>query len=118
MDYIKAFIIGGLICVIGQIILDRTKLTPAHLLVSFLTIGVFLGAIGVYKPLVEFAGAGATIPISGFGYALSQGAIEGAKTKGIIGAFTGGIEATGAGVAAIILFGYTMAVIFNPKTKD
>lgn len=118
MEYIKAFVVGGLICVIGQIILDRTKFTPAHILVSFLTIGVFLGAVGVYKPLVEFGGAGATIPISGFGYALSQGAIEGAKTKGIIGAFTGGIEATGAGVAAIILFGYTMAVIFNPKTKD
>lgn len=118
MEYIKAFVVGGLICVIGQIILDRTKFTPAHILVSFLTIGVFLGAIGVYKALVEFGGAGATIPISGFGYALSQGAIEGAKTKGIIGAFTGGIEATGAGVAAIILFGYTMAVIFNPKTKD
>jgi stage V sporulation protein AE len=81
-------------------------------------IGVILGAIGVYKPLVDFAGAGASVPISGFGYSLSKGAIEGAKAKGLIGAFTGGIEATGAGVAAIILFGYVMAVIFNPKTKD
>lgn len=118
MDYIKAFVVGGVICVVGQIILDNTKFTPAHLLVTFLTLGVFLGAIGIYKPLVEFGGAGATIPISGFGYSLSQGAIEGAKTKGIIGAFTGGIEATGAGVAAIILFGYIMAIVFNPKTKD
>jgi len=118
MDYIKAFIVGGLICVIGQIILDNTKLTPAHILVSFLVAGVALGAIGLYEPLVEFGGAGATIPISGFGYSLSQGAIEGAKSKGLIGAFTGGIEATGAGVSAIILFGYIMAVIFNPKTKD
>lgn len=118
MEYIKAFVVGGLICVIGQIILDRTKLTPAHLLVTFLTAGVFLGAIGLYKPLVDFAGAGATIPISGFGYSLSKGAIEGAKAKGLIGAFTGGIEATGAGVAAIILFGYVFAIIFNPKTKD
>ena len=118
MDYLKAFIVGGLICVVGQIILDRTKLTPAHILVSFLTAGVILGAVGIYKPVVEFAGAGATVPISGFGYALSQGAIEGAKTKGLIGAFSGGIEATGAGIAAIILFGYVMAIIFNPKTKD
>lgn len=118
MEYIKAFVVGGLICVIGQIILDRTKLTPAHLLVTFLTAGVFLGAIGLYKPLVDFAGAGATIPISGFGFSLSKGAIEGAKAKGLIGAFTGGIEATGAGVAAIILFGYVFAIIFNPKTKD
>lgn len=118
MEFIKAFIVGGLICVIGQIILDNTKLTPAHILVSFLMIGVILGAIGVYKPLVDFAGAGASVPISGFGYSLSKGAIEGAKAKGLIGAFTGGIEATGAGVAAIILFGYVMAVIFNPKTKD
>lgn len=118
MDYIKAFVVGGLICIVGQIILDNTKWTPAHILVSFLVAGVILGAIGIYKPLVEFGGAGATIPISGFGYSLSQGAIEGAKTKGLIGAFTGGIEATGAGISAIILFGYVMAIIFNPKTKD
>jgi stage V sporulation protein AE len=118
MEYILAFIVGGLICVVGQIILDTTKLTPAHILVTFLLIGVVLGAIGIYKPLVEFAGAGATIPISGFGYSLSKGAIEGAKTKGLIGAFTGGIEATGAGIAAIILFGYIMAVVSNPKSKE
>lgn len=118
MEYIKAFIVGGLICVVGQVILDNTKWTPAHILVSFLTAGVILGAIGIYEPLVKFGGAGATVPISGFGYALSQGAIEGAKTKGLIGAFTGGVEATGAGISAIILFGYIMAVVFNPKTKD
>jgi stage V sporulation protein AE len=118
MEYIKAFVVGGLICVIGQILLDHTKLTPAHILVSFLTTGVILGAIGVYKPLVDFAGAGATIPITGFGNSLAQGAIEGARTKGLIGAFTGGIEATGAGIAAIILFGYIIAIIFDPKTKD
>ncbi len=117
MELVKAFVVGGLICVIGQIILDNTKLTPAHILVSFLVIGVILGSIGLYEPLVEFGGAGATIPISGFGNSLAKGAIEGAKEKGIIGAFTGGIQATGAGVAAIILFGYVMAVIFDPKTK-
>lgn len=118
MDYLKAFIIGGLICVIGQIILDRTKLTPAHILVSFLVVGVVLGGIGVYQRLIDFAGAGATVPIVGFGNTLAKGAIEGAQEKGIIGAFTGGLEAAAGGVAAIILFGYFMAVVFDPKTKD
>lgn len=118
MDYFKAFIVGGAICLIGQIILDNTKLTPAHILVSFLTTGVILGGIGLYKPIAEFGGAGATVPIVGFGYALSQGAIEGAKANGIIGAFTGGLESTAGGVAAAIIFGYTMALLFDPKTKD
>ncbi|WP_333657542.1 stage V sporulation protein AE [Tissierella praeacuta] len=118
MEYIKAFIVGGLICVIGQVILDNTKWTPAHILVSFLTAGVILGGIGVYKTLVKFAGAGATVPIVGFGNALAEGAIEGAKTKGVIGAFTGGLQATAGGVAAAILFGYIMALVFNPKTKN
>lgn len=118
MEYIRAFVVGGLICVIGQVILDNTKLTPAHILVSFLTIGVILGGIGLYEPLVKYGGAGATVPIVGFGNALAKGAIEGAKTKGLIGAFTGGLEATAGGVAAAILFGYSMAVIFNPKTKN
>lgn len=117
MEYLKAFVVGGLICVIGQIILDTTKLTPAHILVSFLVGGVILGAIGVYEPLVKFAEAGASVPISGFGYALSKGAIEGAKAKGIIGAFTGGLEATSGGIAAAILFGYIMAIVSDPKTK-
>ena len=118
MDYIKAFIVGGLICVIGQILLDRTKLTPAHILVSFLTTGVILGGIGVYEPLAKFGGAGATVPITGFGYALSQGAIKAASEDGVLGAFTGGLNATAGGVAAAIIFGYLMAVIFNPKTKS
>lgn len=118
MEYIKAFLVGGAICVIGQIILDRTKLTPAHILVSFLTLGVILGALGLYKPLVEYGGAGASVPILGFGYALSQGAIKGATTNGVIGAFTGGIQATAGGIGAAIFFGYIMAIIFKPKTKD
>ena len=118
MEYLKVFIIGGLICVIGQILLDTTKLTPAHILVIFLTSGVLLGAIGLYEPLVKFAGSGATVPISGFGYTLSKGAIEGAKSKGVIGAFLGGLEATAGGIAAAILFGYIMAVVSNPKTKN
>lgn len=118
MEYIKAFFVGGVICVIGQIILDRTKLTPAHILVSFLTTGVILGALGLYKPLIDFGGAGASVPILGFGYALSQGAIKGAKVDGIIGAFTGGLKATAGGIGAAIFFGYIMAIIFKPKTKD
>lgn len=117
MEYLKAFIIGGLICVIGQIILDRTKLTPAHILVTFLIAGVVLGGLGIYEPIAKFGGAGATVPISGFGYALSQGAIRGARTNGVLGAFTGGIQATAGGIGAAILFGYVMAIIFNPKTK-
>ncbi len=118
MEYIKAFVVGGLICVVGQVILDNTKLTPAHILVSFLTAGVVLGGLGIYEPIAKFGGAGATVPIIGFGNALAQGAIEGAKTKGIIGAFTGGITATAGGVAAAILFGYIAALLFKPKTKN
>jgi len=118
MEYLRAFLVGGVICVIGQIILDRTKLTPAHILVSFLVIGVILGGIGIYDKIVEFGGAGATVPIAGFGNTLAKGAIEGAKQKGLIGAFTGGLEAAAGGIAAIILFGYVIAVIFDPKTKD
>lgn len=118
MEYINAFIIGGLICVIGQIILDTTSLTPAHIIVTFLMIGIILGAVGIYEPLVEFAEAGALIPIPGFGYALSKAAIEGAKTKGVIGAFSGGLESTAGAIAAAILFGYIMSVISYPKSKS
>ena len=117
MEYLKAFLVGGIICVIGQIILDTSKLTPAHILVIFLTSGVFFGAIGLYEPLVKFGEAGATVPISGFGYALSKGTIEAVKSKGVIGAFSGGIEATGGGIAAAILFGYIMSIVSEPKTK-
>ncbi len=117
MEYIKAFAVGGFICIVGQVILDNTKLTPAHILVTFLILGVIMGAIGIYEPILEFGGAGASIPICGFGNSLAKGAIEGAKSKGLIGAFTGGIEATAAGVSGIILFGYIMAILFDPKTK-
>ncbi|MGO1470347.1 MAG: stage V sporulation protein AE [Tissierella sp.] len=118
MQYLKAFLVGGIICVIGQIILDRTKFTPAHILVSFLTTGVILGGLGIYEPIAKFGGAGAKIPITGFGYALSQGAIKGAKADGVIGAFTGGLQSASGGIAAAIIFGYVMAIIFNPKTKS
>ena len=117
MEYIKAFVIGGLICVIGQLLMDGTKLTPAHILVAFVTSGAILGALGIYEPIVEFGGTGATIPLTGFGYSLAKGAIDSVKKAGILGAFTGGIESTAGGVAAAVVFGYIMAVIFNPKSK-
>lgn len=118
MEFLRAFIVGGIICVIGQIIMDTTKLTPAHVLVLFVTSGAVLTAIGIYEPIVNFGEAGATVPLPGFGYALATGVIEAVKKDGIIGAFTGGITATAGGVAAAVFFGYIMAVIFNPKTKS
>ncbi len=117
MDYLRAFLVGGIICVIGQIVMDKTKLTPAHVLVVFVTSGVILTAIGIYEPIEKFGGAGATVPLPGFGFALAKGVIEAVKTDGIIGAFTGGVSAGAGGVAAATFFGYLMAVVFTPKTK-
>lgn len=117
MDYVYAFIIGGLICVIGQLLISLTRLTPARILVLFVVAGVFLTAMGLYEPLVRLGGAGATTPLIGFGYALGKGAIDGAMEDGIIGAFTGGIKGTAGGVAAAIVFGALNAAIFTPKTK-
>ncbi|MBR5292328.1 MAG: stage V sporulation protein AE [Clostridia bacterium] len=117
MDYVWAFVIGGGICVIGQLLLSLTRLTPARILVVFVTVGVVLSALGLYEPLVELAGAGATVPLTGFGYSLGKGAIEAVGEKGVIGAFTGGITATAGGIAAAIVFGYLFAMIFTPKTK-
>ena len=112
---LKAFVVGGLICVIGQILIDKT--TPARILVSFVTLGVILGGLGIYKYLVEFAGAGATVPLTGFGYNLAKGAIEGVKTSGLLGAFTGGIKNAAGGIAAAIFFGYLASLIAKPKMK-
>ena len=117
MDFIYAFLIGGAICVVGQLLLSLTKLTPARILVLFVTLGVVLGAIGLYEPLVELAGAGATIPLTGFGYSLAKGAMEAVQQTGLLGAFTGGVTATAGGIAAAIVFGYLAAVIFNPKMR-
>lgn len=114
---LKAFVVGGLICVIGQILIYKTKLTPARILVSFVTLGVILGGLGIYKYLVEFAGAGATVPLTGFGYNLAKGAIEGVKTSGLLGAFTGGIKNAAGGIAAAIFFGYLASLIAKPKMK-
>lgn len=118
MNYIYAFLIGGLICVIAQILMDTTKLTPARILVIFVTLGVFLGAFGLYDKLVDIGGAGATIPLPGFGNSLAKGAIKAVNQQGLIGVFTGGITATSGGITAAIFFGYVMALIFNPKTKS
>ncbi|QGG49263.1 stage V sporulation protein AE [Heliorestis convoluta] len=112
-----AFLIGGLICLLGQLLMDLTpmSLTPGHILVGFVTGGAILSALGIYGPLVDLAGAGATVPLSGFGHALAQGAISAVEKEGLLGAFAGGLEATAVGIAAAVIFGYTMAVIFNPK---
>ncbi|HHZ13140.1 MAG: stage V sporulation protein AE [Caldicoprobacterales bacterium] len=118
MDYIKAFITGGVICIIGQILIDKTNLTPARILVCFVTAGAILTALGIYDPIVEFGGAGATVPLPGFGYALAKGAIKGVKELGVLGAFTGGVTATAGGITAAIVFGYLAAVLFDPKEKS
>lgn len=118
MDYVKAFLIGGALCVIGQILIDKTKLTPARILVSYVVIGVFLGAIGVYKPLVEFSGAGATVPLTGFGYSLAKGVKEAVTQDGFLGIFTGGLKATAGGITAAIVCGVLAAILFKPKDKS
>jgi len=117
MEFVKAFLVGGFICMIGQILILKTKLTSARILVIFVTSGVILTAVGIYGPVVDFAGAGATVPLMGFGYSLAKGAIEAVREHGLIGAMTGGVTATAAGIAAAVLFGYLNAVIFTPKTK-
>lgn len=117
MQYLQAFLVGGLICVVGQLLLNFTKLTSARILVLFVVAGTILGGLGLYQPLVEWGGAGATIPLTGFGYSLAKGAIEGVMADGLVGALTGGLKATAAGVAAAIVFGWLNAVIFTPKTK-
>jgi len=117
MNFVWAFVVGGTLCVIAQILLDKTKLTPARILVFYVTVGVVLGAVGLYKPLVEFAGAGATTPLTGFGYLISEGVKKAVDEKGLIGALTGGITAAAGGIAAAIVFGYLAALIFKGKTK-
>ena len=114
---LKAFVVGGLICCVGQTLLMFTKLSSARILVLFVVSGVLLTAVGVYKPLVDFAGAGATVPLFGFGYSLAMGAIQAVQTEGVLGAFTGGIVKTSAGIAAAVVFGFLNALIFRPHAK-
>ena len=117
MEYIKAFVVGGLICVIGQIFIDKTKLTPARILVGFVVSGVILSALGLYEPLADFAGAGATVPLSGFGHLLAKGVREAVADNGRLGALTGGRTAAAGGITASIFFGILAAIFFKPKDK-
>ena len=118
MEYIKAFMVGGFFCFIGQLLIDKTKLTPARILVGYVVIGVILGAIGVYKPLAEFAGAGATVPLTGFGYTLSKGVKEAVQQDGFIGILTGGLRSTAGGITAAMVAGLIMSVLFKARDKS
>lgn len=117
MDYVKAFLVGGALCLVGQILIDKTKLTPARILVSYVVIGVFLGAIGVYKPFVEFAGAGATVPLTGFGYNLAKGVKDAVDADGFLGIFTGGLKACAGGITVAIVAGLLASILFRAKDK-
>lgn len=117
MEYLWAFLVGGLFCVIGQIIMDKTKLTPARILVAYVVAGVFLGAVGLYKPIEEFAGAGATVPLTGFGYTLAKGVREAVDSDGFLGILTGGLKATAGGISAAVFLSFLASLIFKPKDK-
>ena len=117
-EYIKAFFVGGLLCALGQILIDKTGLTPAKILVSYVVAGVFLGAVGLYKPFAEWAGAGATVPLLGFGNTLAQGVKKAVDEKGLLGAFTGGFTAAAGGICAAVFFGSIVALIFKPREKN
>ncbi len=117
MQLLYCFITGGIICIIGQILIDKTKLTPARILVIFVTTGAILGGLGVYQYLVDFAGAGATVPLTGFGYNLAKGAKEAVEQYGFVGAFIGGTKAAAGGIAAAVFFGYIASLISKPKMK-
>ena len=116
--FIKAFLVGGALCAIGQILVDMTKLTPARILTIYVVVGVILGAVGLYKPLIEWAGAGASVPLTGFGCALASGVRLAIEEKGIIGAFTGGFTAAAGGICAAVFAGYLVALVSRPGAKD
>lgn len=118
MDYIKAFAVGGALCVIGQILIDKTKLTPARILVSYVVLGVFLSGIGIYEPFVEFAGAGASVPLLGFGHTLAKGVREAISQDGFLGVFTGGLKAAAGGITAAMTAGLLISLIFKPKDRS
>ena len=117
-DFIKAFLVGGAFCVIGQLLIDYTKLTPAIILVAYVVSGVILGGIGIYKPIIDWAGAGATVPLTGFGYLLADGVKTAVKENGLFGVLTGGLEAAAGGITAALLFGFIAALIFKPGDKS
>ena len=121
LDYmmlLKAFVVGGVLCIIAQILIDKTKLTPAKILVLYVTLGTILGGLGIYKYLVDFAGAGATVPLTGFGYNLAKGTIKAVQENGLIGTFTGGLKASAGGIAAAVFFGYIASLVAKPKIKS
>lgn len=118
IEYAKAFAVGGGLCLIGQILIDKTKLTPARILTCYVVAGVILGAVGIYQPLADWAGAGATVPLTGFGNVLAKGVKKAVAEKGLVGVFTGGFTAAAGGIAAAIFFGYLVSLIFKPKNKS
>ena len=118
MDYLKAFLIGGSLCLIGQILIDKTKLTPARILVSYVVVGVILGAVGIYTPLAEFAGAGASVPLTGFGNTLAKGIRESVSEDGFLGIFTGGLKAAAGGITAAVISGLIASIFFKAKDKS
>lgn len=118
MNYVWAFVVGGLFCVLAQILIDKTKLTPARILVGYVVLGVILGAVGLYKPLVDFAGAGASVPLTGFGYLISKGVKEAVAEKGLLGALTGPMTAAAGGTSAALIFGFLAAILFKSKPKS
>ena len=118
MDYLKAFVLGGALCALGQILIDKTKLTPARILVLYVVVGVVLGALGLYQPLVDWGGAGATIPLTGFGNTLAKGVRESVGKDGLLGALTGGLKASAGGITAAIFFGLIAALLCKPKDKS
>lgn len=118
MEYVKAFLCGGVLCIIGQLLLDKTKLTPARILVSYVTVGVILGGVGIYPKLVDWAGAGATVPLTGFGNLLAKGVKKAVAEQGVLGAFTGGITSAAGGITAAVFFGFLVALIFKSKPKN
>ncbi len=117
MQYLNAFIVGGILCAIAQLLIDKTSLTPARILVGYVSSGVILSAVGLYQPLVDFAGCGATVPLTGFGHALAKGVKEAVEADGLLGALTGGPTASAAGIAAVIFFGYLFAIFFNSRPQ-
>ncbi|MCI7511024.1 MAG: stage V sporulation protein AE [Firmicutes bacterium] len=117
LDYLKAFAVGGVLCAIGQLLIDKTKLTPARILTAYVVAGVVLGAVGLYQPLVDWAGAGATVPLTGFGNTLAKGVKQAVESDGLLGVFTGGFTASAAGICAAVFFGILIALIFKPKEK-
>ena len=118
MEYIKAFLVGGVFCLIGQILIDKTKLTPARILVGYVVAGVLLGAVGLYQPIADFAGAGATVPLTGFGFTLAKGVKEAVSQDGILGILTGGLKSTAGGITAAITAGLLISLICRPKDKS